>query len=76
MNKQRRDRILKLFDKLEEAAAEIEELQGDELEAYENLPESLKNSERGEAMSKAADCLLAASTSIDEVFDNLTAAIE
>lgn len=48
----------------------------EEQEAYDNLPENLQGSERGEAMSEAADNLDSAYNSMDEVLEYLTAAID
>ena len=76
MNAPRRKSIQEVIDQLEELKSTIETLMDEEQEAYENLPENLQGSERGEAMSEAADNLDSAYNSMDEVLEYLTAAIE
>ena len=76
MNAPRRKSIQEVIDKLEELKSTIETLMDEEQEAYENLPENLQGSERGEAMSEAADNLDSAYNSMDEVLEYLTAAID
>lgn len=76
MNAQRRKSIQEVIDQLEEIKSTIETLNDEEQEAYDNLPENLQGSERGEAMSEAADNLDSAFNSMDEVLEYLTAAIE
>lgn len=50
MNKARRKRISKILEQLEGLSVEIEEVMNEEQEAYDNLPESIQYSERGENM--------------------------
>ena len=76
MNAPRRKSIQEVIDQLEELKSTIETLMDEEQEAYENLPENLQGSERGEAMSEAADNLDSAYNSMDEVLEYLTAAID
>ena len=45
MNKNRRDRLAKLSDQISDIMEKLEELRDEELEAFENLPESLNSSE-------------------------------
>ena len=53
MNKTRRRSIQQIIDHLTELKEHIDLLRDEEQEAYDNLPESLQESERGEAMSTA-----------------------
>lgn len=76
MNAGRRKRIQEIVDQLTDIQTDVEALRDEEQEAYDNLPENLHGSERGEAMSEAADSLDNAYNSIDEVLEYLTAAIE
>ena len=55
MNKERRQKIGKIIERLEDIAAELEALADEERDAFDNLPESLQYGERGEAMEAAAD---------------------
>ena len=48
MNKGRRERLKKQLQLLEEMREEIEAIRDEEQEAYDNLPEPLQDSERGE----------------------------
>lgn len=64
MNKERRKNIEKLQDKIQEVLGyideiktEIESLIYDEEEAYYNLPDSIRESEKGEIMQEAIDNL-------------------
>ena len=53
MNAERRKALSKIHDTLGELITEIESLYEEEEAAYDNLPESLQDSERGEAMQEA-----------------------
>lgn len=57
MNAARKKRIQDVIEKLDELKTVIEELHDEEQEAFDNLPESFQESERGEAMEAAADNL-------------------
>lgn len=74
MNAARRKAIDKLYMQLEDLKAAIESLQEEEQEAFDNLPESLQDTERGEAMQEAVDNLEAAASSIEEAMDSLSEA--
>lgn len=76
MNATRRKRIQEAIEQLDELKTIIEELHDEEQEAYDNLPESFQESERGEAMEAAAGNLDSAMSSMEEVLDSLNAAIE
>lgn len=71
MNKERRERILKVREILEEQMGEIQLLTEEEQGAFDNLPESLQNGERGDAMQAAIDNLESAADSIGESLDQL-----
>lgn len=47
MNKQRRNRLQKVIDKLEELKEEVSSICEEEQEAYDNIPESLQDGEIG-----------------------------
>lgn len=68
MNKARRALLTKAATLIEEARAFIEEAQQGEDEAFNNLPQSLQDSDKGQAMFEAADTLMT-------VFDNLDDAV-
>lgn len=71
MNAKRRKEIERLYTKLEDIKADIENIRDEEEEAYDNLPESLLDGERGEKMQDAIANLENATTSIDDVLDYL-----
>lgn len=45
MNKQRRKRLEEAFNMIDQAKDILEEVKGEELEAYDNLPESFQDGE-------------------------------
>lgn len=51
MNNTRRAQLRKAIELMNEAQGIIEEMLQEEQEAYDNMPEGLQESERGEAMS-------------------------
>lgn len=53
MNKARRKRLAELVELLEDIKAELGYVRDDEQEAFDNPPESIQMSERGEAMETA-----------------------
>ncbi|QKX07717.1 hypothetical protein HN014_22215 (plasmid) [Aquimarina sp. TRL1] len=57
MNNNRRKRIEIVKDKITSLLEELQSIQGEETEAFENLPESIQYSEKGEKMEEAADTL-------------------
>lgn len=71
MNANRRKRIEDIIDMLNGQLACIEEIREEEQDAYDNLPEGIQNSERGEAMSEAAYELESAYDDLENIIDNL-----
>lgn len=65
MNKNRRDKLVKLSDQISDIMEKLEELRDEELEAFENLPKSLNSSERGEAMQTAIGAMDDALSSLE-----------
>ena len=65
VNKNRRDKLVKLSDQISDIMEKLEELRDEELEAFENLPESLNSSERGEAMQTAIGAMGDALSSLE-----------
>jgi vacuolar-type H+-ATPase subunit E/Vma4 len=73
MNKERRKRIEEASAKIAEAALQaaqeiIQEVRDGEESARENLPESLQDGERGQAMQEAIDALDSALSEIEGVY--------
>lgn len=71
MNKNRRAMLEEVIEKLSEAKTMLEDIKDEEQEAYENMPESLQGSERGEAMSDNIYKMDDAWESIDTAMNNL-----
>lgn len=76
MNKARRMRLIAVQSKLSDLKAEIEQIRDEEQEAYDNLPESIQDSPRGERMEEAIDELYDAASDLEGVIDTLEAATE
>jgi hypothetical protein len=63
MNKARRNKLNTLISTLESAASDIEALRDEEQEAFDNMPEGLQQSDRGQRMLEII-------CSLDEAFDS------
>lgn len=55
---------------LESAIADLETIRDEEQEAYDNLPEGLRDGDKGEAMSMAIDNIQAAIDELQGAIDN------
>jgi len=75
MNKSRRKRLEEAQTLMDQAKSIIEECQGEEQDAYDNLPESLQDGEKGSAMSDAIDIMGDVVDSLEEDIGNLDNAI-
>lgn len=69
MNKQRRIKIAAAIELLQQAQAIIEEVIDEEQEAFDNMPESFQEGERGEKMQEAIE-------NLDGAFEGLYDVIE
>lgn len=74
MNKQRRkeiegvrDQLDAIFGMLESVRGTVEDLQAEEQEYFDNMPESLQGGERGEAAEAAASYLQDAASAVDDL---------
>lgn len=76
MNAQRRKAISKLIEQIEGIQSDIEMYKDEEEECYYNLPDSIQESERGEAMQDAISQLDDAYNSLDDVISYLEEAIQ
>jgi formiminotetrahydrofolate cyclodeaminase len=72
MNNERRKEIDKIISDLEEIRSRIETVKDEEQDAFDNMPESFQEGERGEQMQTALDNL----DNADGVFDDLMSALE
>jgi hypothetical protein len=76
MNAQRRKEIAKAIALIEDAIAILDYAAEEEREAYDNLPESLQLSERGERMEECADAIENVSRELTDQIDCLNDTIE
>lgn len=67
MNKERRKRLDDVIDKLEELQQEVAAIGEEEREAYDNLPDSLNDTDKANQMYENADDL----DSLDDDFKSL-----
>ena len=76
MNRQRRKVIEAVTGKLDELKEEIEGIACEEQEAYDNLPDSLQDSDQGGAISDNVSDLEQAASDIEDIISNLQDIIE
>lgn len=76
MNAKQRKELQGYVESLEEIKCAIEEMRDDEECKFDNMPEGLQESERGEAMHEAIDNLESASSSLEEAIDYLNEIVE
>ena len=69
MNNTRRMAIMKIAERLEELKTDFELLRDEEQEAFDNMPESIQESERGEHVENII-------YNMDEVLENLESAFD
>lgn len=74
MNAQRRKEIQTVLNELADLRSRVETLQNDEQEAFDNMPESLQQSDRGQASEGAASSLENSLTAFDEIESSLNEA--
>jgi molecular chaperone GrpE (heat shock protein) len=72
MNDFRRKRLDYLKDKLADICDEIEIIREEEENAFDNLPESLQDSERGEAIQDAVYQLEEISDNLQQIIEDIT----
>lgn len=69
MNNVRRKRLKQAQDLLNSAAQIVDQVKDDEQDAYDNLPESFQESDKGQRMEEAIDHLTDALNAIEEAGD-------
>lgn len=74
MNKQRRVRLSEAHSLLGKAASIVEAVKDEEQDSFDNLPENLQCSERGEAMEEAVDELQMTIDSIEDALGHIDSA--
>ncbi len=71
MNRERRKKLGEIIDQLEYLREDLDAVASEEREAYDNLPESLQESDRGCAMEEAADELDDICSEMEELKDRI-----
>lgn len=71
MNKERRKRLDEVINQLEELQAEVASIGEEEREAYDNLPDSLNDTDRANQMCENADDLDGLDSDFDSLLDTL-----
>lgn len=75
MNVKRRKEIDKIIATLEDAREKISNLRDEEEEAFNNLPESLQDADKGQDMQAAFGALESADDGFDDIIGYLEEAI-
>ena len=76
INKARRKALDEVISKIEEAKELLENLQAEEEEYRDNMPENLQGSERYEAADAAVDNMSSAVDALDEAISSIESAQE
>jgi formiminotetrahydrofolate cyclodeaminase len=76
MNKARRKLLNSILEELDELEDQLQGIIDDEQAAYDNLPESIQNGERGQRSSEAIEALEGALDSLSDVRDGIESACE
>lgn len=71
MNKARRKELRRIVEELSTLREDLDAVASEEREAYDNLPESLQESDRGCTMEEAADELDDICSEIEELKDRV-----
>ncbi len=71
MNADRRKRINDIVSTLEQLHADIEAIRDEEQESFDNTPESLQQSEKGQKSEEAISTLEDVASEIENAKDNL-----
>lgn len=75
MNAQRRKEIEEVLNELADLRSRVEALHEEERDAFDNMPEGLQASERGQASEAAASALDDALSAFDEIESSLNEAM-
>lgn len=76
MNKERKERFQTVISSLDEAKDELTEIQSEEMDALDALPEGLQMSSRGEKMQGWIDFIDDVLSDIDYIVDKIESEIE
>lgn len=76
MNKQRRKEIQEVIDQIADLKQTIEEINEQEEEYYNNMPEGIQDGQRGDMALRAIDCLEEAMGYLEDAEGSLNEAME
>ncbi len=76
MNKSRRKELSRIAEQLETLYLDLDAVACKEREAYDNLPESLQESDRGCAMEEAADELDDICSELDDLRQRIESVVD
>ncbi len=76
MNITRRKQINSILEQISGLRSELESVNDEEQDAFDNLPESFQEGERGERIQAALDAIDTAFTAFDDIESALNEAIE
>ena len=76
MNRYRRSVLKTIVESLSKISEELRDVIDEETDAYENMPDNLKDGERGSSSSDAIDYLEDASSSLDDIIDTIKEAVD
>lgn len=71
MNKERREELYGVIESLDEAIDQLADIQSEEEESYDNLPDGLQCGKTGEAIQNAIDRLSGFSDEISQIKDKI-----
>jgi len=71
VNDKRRKELNKIYLELHLRVGQLDDLLNEEQDAYDNLPASLQNAEKGEQMQECIDALDQAKSELEAVMDTL-----
>ena len=71
MNKQRRNEISSIVSELESLKSRLESVHMEEEMVFDNMPENLQYSMRGEESQEAIDCMSEAISNLEEAIEQL-----
>lgn len=71
MNKQRRKVLEEIIEEMDALLTKLEDVKAEEEEAYDNMPESFQEGEKGERMQEAIDNMDSAYSGLEEARDSL-----
>lgn len=72
MNKQRRKEITRISDELENLKTALEQVQNEEQDYYDAMPEAFQSGEKGDAAQSAIDLVEEAFSALNEAIGQLS----